>query len=53
MDKKMNNIDEFYNEHKEGILKFIKMGINNPKILERKDVYSIAKECINSSSKKE
>lgn len=42
-------IEEDLENKKEGTLKFLKMAINDPSILNRKDVYSIVRNCINNS----
>lgn len=42
-------IEEDLENKKEGTLKFLKMAINDPSILDRKDVYSIVRSCINNS----
>lgn len=42
-------IEEDLENKKEGTLKFLKMAIDDPSILDRKDVYSIVRSCINDS----
>lgn len=42
-------IDEDLERKKEGTLNFLKLAINDPSILEREDVYSIARDCIDES----
>lgn len=46
-------IEEDLKNKKEGTLKFLKMAIEDPSILNRKDVYSIVRNCINESKKTE